>query len=107
MPPALARRLRLPVRRGALVVDVMSGPAREAGLRGGSRTLEFYGRRYDVGGDVIVAVGGERVRSGDDLVRIVTEELRPGQLVTFTVVRGGRRLRVPIRLGERPANPSS
>ena len=56
---------------------------------------------------MIVAVGEERVRSGDDLVRIVTERLRPGQLVTFTVVRGDKRLHVPVRLGERPANPTS
>jgi len=38
-------------------------------------------------------------------VRIVTERLSPGELVHFTVIRGKTRLDVPVRLGERPANP--
>ena len=102
---SLARRLRLPVTRGALIVKVNRGPARAAGLRGGSRTIELNGREYSVGGDVVVAVAGQPVRSSDDLVGIVTERLRPGQLVTFTIVRGSTRLRVPVRLRERPADP--
>jgi S1-C subfamily serine protease len=102
--PSLARRLRLPVSAGALVVTVKAGPAQEAGLRGGSRTLELAGRRHRIGGDIVVAIAGEPIRNSTDLVRAVTERLRPGQLVTVTVVRGGKRIGVPVTLAERPGD---
>jgi S1-C subfamily serine protease len=102
LTPSLARHLGYDTQRGALVVEVTPGPGREAGLRGGRRTIEFAGRQVRVGGDVVVAIGGRPVENGDDLVRIVTGELEPGELVTFTVVRDGRRLAVPVRLAERP-----
>jgi S1-C subfamily serine protease len=55
---------------------------------------------------VIVAIGGRDVRSADDVVRIVSQELAPGQTVRFTIFRGERRLQVPVRLEERPAAPA-
>lgn len=102
---ALARHLGLAAERGALIVEVRDGPAQEAGMRGGTRTLVFQGREVTVGGDVVVAVGGRPVRSGDDLVRVVTNDLRPGQTAVFTVVRGTSRLRLRVTLGERPVVP--
>jgi S1-C subfamily serine protease len=47
------------------------------------------------------------VRSGDDLVRIVTNELKPGSRAVFTVVRGGRQLEIPMLVSQRPDGPSS
>jgi S1-C subfamily serine protease len=106
LPRGLARELGLAVERGAMVVEVAAqGPARKAGMRGGNRTVEFGGRTYRVGGDVVLAIGGEEVVNGNDLVRIVSERLRPGQLVEFTVLRGKERVKVPVRLVERPAEP--
>jgi S1-C subfamily serine protease len=105
LTPSLARHLGYRVERGALVVEVNPGPARDAGLRGGSREIEFAGRQVRIGGDVVVAIGGRPVDSGDDLVRIVTEVLEPRELVTFTVVRGSRRLDVAVRLAVRPSRP--
>jgi S1-C subfamily serine protease len=107
LTPSLARELGLDADRGALVVDVSAGsPAQRAGLRGGSQTVEFNGRRVRTGGDVVLAIGGRAVGSGDDLIRIVTEELVPGQRVAFTVLRGSERLRIPVTLVERPLEPS-
>jgi 2-alkenal reductase len=102
--PALARRLGLQVSRGALIASVVAGgPAQKAGLTGGTRTLLFQGQSVTVGGDVVVGVAGRRVRNGDDLVRIVTNDLRPGQAVVFTVARGDRQVDVPVTTGERSA----
>ena len=106
MTPRLARRLGYRARRGALIVEVTPGPARRAGLRGATRTIELEGRQVETGGDLIVGVDGRRVRDGEDLVRIVTGRLSPGQLVRFTVERKGRRLDVSVRLAERPAEPT-
>ena len=101
--PALARHLRLPVSRGAIVDTVAGGgPAASAGLRGGSHEEQFEGETITTGGDVIVAVDGLPVRSADDLVRIVANVLRPGETAVFSVVRasGGRRT-VAIKLTAR------
>ncbi|HEV8248335.1 MAG TPA: trypsin-like peptidase domain-containing protein [Gaiellaceae bacterium] len=106
--PALARRLRLDVSRGALISDVVpDGPAARAGLRGGGKALTFQGTEVDTGGDVVVGVNGLRVRSGDDLVRIVTNDLKPGMRAIFTVIRGNKRLEIPVVVTERPSGPSS
>jgi 2-alkenal reductase len=107
LTPALARRLGYEVSRGALIARVSSGPARKAGLRGGSRELEFNGRAVPAGGDVVLAIDGEPVRSGDDLVRIVTGRLQPGGTAVFTVLRDGRRLRIVVRPIERPVEPQT
>jgi 2-alkenal reductase len=106
--PALAREYGLAAPRGALIDQVVEGkPAERAGLRGASEEDVFNGSTVSLGGDLIVALDGETVESADDVVRIVTDRLRPGQLVRVTVLRGGkgRRETVPVRLAERPLDP--
>jgi 2-alkenal reductase len=105
LTPSLARRLGYSVERGAIVVGVSPGPGRDAGLRAGSETVEFNGREVRTGGDVVVAINGRPVRSGDDLIRVVASDLVPGQTARFTIVRGGKRLEVPVKLAERPVTP--
>jgi S1-C subfamily serine protease len=102
--PSLAAALKLPMTRGALVDRVTpGGPAAAAGLRGGRSERPFEGQTIHTGGDVIVAVDGLPVDSGDGLVRIVTNRLRPGQTVIFSIVRSGRRRTVAVTLVPRPA----
>jgi S1-C subfamily serine protease len=102
--PTLARHLGLPVSHGALVVKVEGGTgAAQAGVRAGSTTMVVNGLDVAAGGDVILAIGGRTVRTGEDVARIVAEELRPGQTVRFVVLRDGHRLVVPVRLGARHA----
>ncbi len=106
--PAVARRYDLGAQRGALIEEVVSdAPADRAGLKGAKRRVVFNGSPVSLGGDLIVALAGERVVRADDIARIVTERLRPGQLVSVTVVRGGTGARetLRVRLVERPANP--
>jgi 2-alkenal reductase len=106
--PALARRLGLRVTRGALLADVVpDGPADQAGLHGGGKSLTFQGTEVDTGGDVVVGVNGQRVRSGDDLVRIVTNSLTPGRSAIFTVIRGSKQLDIPVLVAQRPNGPSA
>ena len=107
LTPSIARRFDYTVERGAVVACVVpEGPGASAGLRGGGEKRELNGFEFRFGGDVVVAIGNTPVRSADDLVRVVSETLLPGQVVRFTVLRNGKRLVVPVKLGERPARPS-
>jgi 2-alkenal reductase len=106
LTPALARRFGLRERRGAMITDVTpGGPASRAGLRGGAEELQFQGERVVAGGDVVVSIDGTPVTGADDLVRIVTNSLRPGQTAVFTVLRAGRHRDVAVKLATRPATP--
>jgi 2-alkenal reductase len=103
LTPALARHLGLRQQRGALITEVTGGgPAAKAGLRGGSHELQFQGETVVVGGDVVLAVDGAKVTGADDLVRIVTNSLRPGEAAVFTILRAGRQRSVTVRLAARP-----
>jgi 2-alkenal reductase len=107
LTPTIARRFDYAVERGAVLACVVpQGPGARAGLRGGTERKQLNGFEVRVGGDVVVAIGNQAVRSADDLVRVVSETLLPGQVARFTVHRGGKRLVLPVKLGERPARPS-
>ncbi len=102
MTPSLAHALGYSTTQGALVVDIKGDPARKAGLRGGDRQVDVLGLQDIVsGGDVIVAIDGVPVRSADDVVRIVSFSLLPKHVAIFTIVRDGKRMDVPVTLGER------
>jgi 2-alkenal reductase len=102
LTPSLARHLQLTVEHGALVDSVSAGgPAAAAGLRGGTHEEQFQGQTVTVGGDVIVAVDGRAIASAADLVRIVTNALRPGQTALFAVVRGSSRRAIAVTVTAR------
>jgi 2-alkenal reductase len=107
LTPTVARHLGYEANRGAIVSAVREGsPAERAGLHGGDDRETFNGVRVTRGGDVIVAIGGTSVRSADDVVREISERL-PGQTVAVSIVRGGDRKSVRIRLGSRPTAPET
>jgi 2-alkenal reductase len=102
MTPSLSRALHYAVDRGALIVDVNGGsPGARAGLRGGNQETNVLGQALVTGGDVIVAIDGRPVRSADDVVRIVSSELKPKDVAVFTIVRDGKQKKVAVTLAER------
>jgi 2-alkenal reductase len=107
LTPTIARRFDYNVERGAALACVVpKSPGAKAGLRGGTEKRQLNGFEFRVGGDVVVAIGNAPVRDADDLVRVVSETLLPGQVARFTVLRDGKKLVVPVKLGERPKQPS-
>ncbi len=56
---------------------------------------------------MIVAIAGQPVDRADDVARIVTDRLRPGQVVELAVLRGGKGEPETVRvtLTERPTDP--
>jgi 2-alkenal reductase len=99
-----ALAMNLPAdQRGALVIEVAEdGPAEEAGLRGSDESINQNGAALQVGGDVIVAIDGQRVDTMDDLIVYLVEDAGPGQQVTLTIVREREERTLEVTLGERP-----
>jgi S1-C subfamily serine protease len=107
LTPTLARHLGYDTSRGAILSTVRDdSPADRAGLRGGSEAEMFNGETISRGGDLIVAIDGQVVRSADDVVRQVAARL-PGEFASLTIVRDGERRVVRVRLGSRPAAPET
>jgi S1-C subfamily serine protease len=101
----LARVFRLPVDAGVLVQSVGNGTAAaRAGLKGGTTDVVLAGDGYTLGGDVIVALGGRRVSSLEEL-RDVLARYKPGQAVQLDLYRKNRRLMVEVKLGRQPVSP--
>jgi len=100
----LSEALDLPVKDGLLIEEATRGaPAAEAGLHGGDRVAQAGMRRIAIGGDVIVAVDGQKVSSPLDLSLILNRK-RPSDTVTVSIYRGGKKMDVPVKLGERTGN---
>ena len=100
LTPGIARTFGFPVRaRRDRERGCLGGPAAAAGLRAGHRTVALaapgaHARRRRNRGDRRHAR-----RSSDDVARLVAERMVPGEAAWFTVIRGGKRLVVPITLG--------
>ncbi len=100
--PQLAEELEIPVERGALIAEVVQGgPADEAGLEGGDERRNFQGAEVEAGGDVIVAVDGQRLEHDSDLAELVARR-RPGETVTLAIIRDGEAEEIEVTLGPRP-----
>ncbi len=100
----LAEALDLPVQDGLLIEEVTKGgPAAAAGLHGGDRAAMAGMQRIIIGGDVIVAIDGEKIASQSDM-NLVLNRKRPGDTVSVSVYRGGKKIDVPVKLGERAGN---
>jgi len=100
----LAEALDLPVQEGMLVELVTKGgPAAAAGIHGGDRVAQAGMRRFYIGGDVLVAIDNQKVASQFD-VNLVLNHHRPGDNVNVTVYRGGKKMDIPVKLGERSGN---
>lgn len=100
-----AERLGLPVGRGVLITNVQAGsPAAAAGLRAGDREADLDGVPLRVGGDIVVALNGQPVADGDQLIGLLDLNHVVGDTVTLSVVRGdaGSTEEVELTLQARP-----
>jgi 2-alkenal reductase len=100
--PQLADRLGIETDTGSLIARVVpGGPADDAGLEGGDERIRFQGQTVRAGGDVIVAVDGQRIVKDSDLPRLIAEHL-PGDTITLEVIRDGETEEIEVELEERP-----
>jgi S1-C subfamily serine protease len=86
----LAERLGLPVGSGVLITSVQPGsPASDAGLRPGEREETVNGVPLPVGGDIVVALNGEPISNGDELIGLLDLNHVVGDTITLSVLRDG------------------
>jgi S1-C subfamily serine protease len=98
--PEVANELGLAADYGLLVVQaVPGGSADRAGLRGGSDRAYLGNTPIMVGGDLIVAIDGEKVESQQILAQIMNKH-RAGDTVKVTIFRGKKQLEMAVVLGE-------
>ncbi len=94
---------------GLRIVELTpGGPAESAGLKGYSVIMRRFRRNNAIiqqpsidpsQADLIVGCNGQRILTADDLLSII-ENKRPGEVVTISVLRGGKIVNVPVTLGE-------
>ena len=98
--PELAEQMGLASDFGLLVIQVVPGGAADrAGLRGGTERAYLGNSAIMLGGDLIVAVNGEKVEDQQDLAQIMNNH-RAGDTVRMTVYRGKKKMEVTVTLGE-------
>jgi S1-C subfamily serine protease len=100
----IANAMGVNVTYGWLIVQVASGgPADDAGLQGGTRQVSVAGETVTVGGDIIIALNGTRIRDINDLSTFLEENTLPDQTIDVTIIRNGETMTLPLTLGTRPA----
>lgn len=105
--PEIADERNLENATGFMVVEVVNkSPADDSGLTVGNDTVEIDGREVNIGGDIIVAMGGQKVRGISDILNYLAKETEVGQEISITVLRweDGENIRrdLNLTLGSRP-----
>ena len=96
----LAEEISLPADYGLLIVQVIpGGSADQAGLRGGSERAYLGNIPIMLGGDLIVAIDGQKVEDEQDLSQMMNNH-RAGDTVKVTIYRNKKKLDVSVALGE-------
>ncbi len=96
----LAEQMGLAANYGLLIVQVVPGGAADrAGLRGGAERAYLGNSPIMTGGDLIVAIDGEKIETQQDLAQVMNSH-RAGDTVRVTVYRGKTKTDVSVTLGE-------
>jgi len=100
----IATAMKTNVTYGVLIQSVVSGgPAAQAGLKAGTTQATVDGSTVTLGGDIMTAINGNRVRNSDDLSSYLEEYTSPGQTVSITIIRNNQSMNISVVLGTRPA----
>jgi S1-C subfamily serine protease len=98
--PELADEMGLPADYGLLIVQVIpGGSADQAGLRAGSERAYLGNTPILLGGDLMVAIDGEKVEDEQSLSQMMNNH-RAGDTVKVTIYRNKKKLDVSVALGE-------
>lgn len=95
----LSSYLKLPVTEGLLIQEVIPGsPAYKQGLKGGDKTVAFRRYRIFIGGDIIVALNGEKMSNPETFVKRI-HKMKIGEKIVLDIYRGDKKMQVEVVLG--------
>jgi S1-C subfamily serine protease len=98
--PELADQMGLAADYGLLIVQVVPGGAADrVGLRGGTERAYLGNIPIMLGGDLIVAIDGQRVDDQQALAQMMNSH-RAGDTVRITFYRGKKKMEATVMLGE-------
>src|ERR1700683_1197252 len=96
----LADEMGLPADYGLLILQVTpGGAADQAGLRGGTERAYLGNKLIMLGGDLIVAIDGEKVEDEMDLSQMMNNH-RAGDTVKVTIYRDKKKMDLEVALAE-------
>jgi S1-C subfamily serine protease len=98
--PELAQQMGFASDFGLLVLQVAPGGAADrAGLRGGTERAYIGNSAIMLGGDLIIAIDGEKVEDQQDYAQVMNNH-RAGDTVRISFYRGKKKMEVSVTLGE-------
>ncbi|MBS1787452.1 MAG: trypsin-like peptidase domain-containing protein [Acidobacteria bacterium] len=96
------RAVEIPVNEGLMVVEVEQGSAAErAGIKGPTQAVRYGRYQIPIGGDIIVAMDGQKIVNRDDYDRVLNGK-NIGDRVQVEVMRNGRKIALAMTLDEGP-----
>jgi len=96
----LADEMGLPADYGLLILQVTPGGAADlAGLRGGTERAYLGNKLIMLGGDLIVAIDGQKVEDEMDLSQLMNNH-RAGDTVKVTIYRDKKKMDLEVALAE-------
>jgi S1-C subfamily serine protease len=104
MTYGIAQAMKVNLTYGWLIAQVTSGGAADkAGLVGGTTQTQVEGTTVTIGGDIIIAINGTRIKNMDDLSTYLEEYTLSGQAINVAIVRNNQTLTLPVELQARHA----
>jgi S1-C subfamily serine protease len=99
----ISKAMGVDITYGWLIGQVTSGgPADQAKLQGGTQQVTVAAETVTIGGDIIIALNGTRIKGIDDLSAFLEEHTLPDQTIDVTIIRNGQAMTLPLKLGTRP-----
>jgi len=94
----IAQAMEISVTYGFLVERVSI----QNGLKGGNIQKSILGSTVILGGDIIIAINGQRITNTDDLLSYLEQHTEPGQTASFSIVRNGQTQAITVTIGKLP-----
>jgi len=70
------------------------------GLKGGNTQKSILSSTVTLGGDIIIAINGQRITNTDDLLSYLEQHTEPGQTANFSIVRNGQTQAITVTIGK-------
>jgi S1-C subfamily serine protease len=103
MSYSIAEEMDVDITYGWLIASVNSGSAADnAGIQGGDKQVVINDDWIIIGGDIIIAIDGNRIINGESLMSYLEEYTQPNQIITISIIRDNQQIEIPLQIGTRP-----